>query len=512
MNRFLSKYPWFLSALAWVTYALGAVWRWFYVVDWHDPRKYVYSDMRMYMDLAKRLADPKYVVRMGDITHPPGTAWLLVYFLKRDPTLQEHVYFNFAVCALVPLAVGALGWVTFGKRTGEASMVIASVYYTFVDFGGYFLAEIHIALVATLTIVAYFLATKIAAEPPSPKRTILWVATSVVGGLFFSLAMVLKMVAMPAIGGFFALHFLFAKTPKRITRAVILAIFMVSAAPLTGYVAQRCTTANEGHFCTGSNKSAADFLLGHYGRIQGIEWHDPKTRGVIGFGSPAAFQHGYQQKEVVQFLITDQKKNNEAAWTWVRRNPGQAVVLSFEHVWDIFGGSYPWPPNATAVWPYSYASHYLFLFLVIFPAGILLIDVLRGRGVMGLLRSPELLVISPIFGVCLSVFVATGEVRYRVPWDGVFMVLAVEFYRRMTLRFREVPADGAPSADKPESLAPTRREGTPRPPSATPGTAGDDAVTSAPEEAEPQRADAKSVPPEKSDDEPTESPDDRSDA
>jgi hypothetical protein len=37
-------------------------------------------------------------------------------------------------------------------------------------------------------------------------------------------------------------------------------------------------------------------------------------------------------------------------------------------------------------------------------------------------------------------------------------------------------------------------------------------VTSAPEEAEPQRADAKSVPPEKSDDEPTESPDDRSDA
>ncbi len=435
--KLFSRFPWLGSAIAWVFYALGVVWRWFYIIDWHDPRKYVYSDMKMYVELAKRIAQPAYVVRMGDVTHPPGNTWLVAYFLQRDPTLYQHIVFNFVICALVPLAVGALGWVSFGKRAGEWSMVVASGYYAFVDFGGYFLAEIHIAFTATLTIALYLLAMKMAAKPPTSRRTVGFVLVAVLGGILFSISMALKMVAMPAIGGFCIIHFLFTRTPARLTRAMVFGAFMISALPLSGYVAARCTKANEGHFCTGSNKSAADFLLGHYGRIQGIEWHDPKTRGVVGFGSPAAYQHGYREKEVVQFAITDQKHNNEAAWRWTLKNPGQALVLSVEHVWDCFGGSYPWPPNATGLWPGSCATHYIFLFFFIFPSLIILVDVFRSRGVMGLLRSTELFVVSPIFGVCLSVFVATGEVRYRVPWDGVFIVLGVEFYRRMKLRFRE---------------------------------------------------------------------------
>ena len=434
-----TRFPRLPSILTWGIYVIGVVVRWFYITHWHDPRKFVYSDMGMYTGLAKRLAKPGYVVNIGDITHPPGFTWLLMFFQRFDPTLQGAVYCNFVVCALLPLAVGALAWVTLGKRTAQGSVVVASLYFAFIDYGGFFLAEIHIALVATLTFVAYLLAMKLADQPPTRKRTAGFVGVAALAGFLFSVAMALKMVAMPAVLGFCALHLLFSRTPKLRNRAIVLAVFLVAAAPLTAKLVHRCTVANEGHFCSGSNKSAADFLLGHYGRIEGIEWRDPATPGlVVAFGSPAAYQHGYRKKEIVPFLITNQKKNAEFAWKWIGEHPAEAFVLSIEHVWDCFGGSYPWPANSTAAWPGSYICHYLFLFFVFFPAMVLLVDILRKRGLLGLLRSVELLIVSPILGLCVAVFLASGETRYRIPWDGVFIVLAVELYRRMTFRFGEV--------------------------------------------------------------------------
>jgi hypothetical protein len=458
------RFPRLPSILTWAIYAFGVVIRWFYITLWHDPRKYVYSDMAMYTGLAKRLAKPGYIVNIGDITHPPGFTWLLMFFQRLDPGLQGQVYCNFVVCALLPLAVGALGWVTLGKRTGQGAVVLASLYFAFIDYGGYFLAEIHIALVATLTFVLYLAAMKLADREPTRRRTAGFIVLAALAGFLFSVAMALKMVAMPAVLGFCALHLLFSRTPRLRNRGLVLAIFLFAAAPLTAKLVHRCTVANEGHFCSGSNKSAADFLLGHYGRIESIEWRDPATPGlVVAFGSPAAYQHGYRKKETVPFLITNQKKNAEFAWKWIGDHKAEAFVLSIEHVWDCFGGSYPWPGNSTGIWPGSYLCHYLFLFVVIFPALVLLVDVLRKRGVMGLLRSVELLIVSPIIGVCVAVFVASGESRYRIPWDGVFIVLAVELYRRTPLRFGEVKeavaVAASPGSDHHEEASPEGRRG-----------------------------------------------------
>ncbi len=436
------------TIVTWVVFALGVVLRWFYIRQWHDPRKYVYSDMEMYVSLAKQMSRPGFVLTSWQVTHPPGNVWIVMYFLGRDPTLLQHVYFNFVVCALVPLAVGALGWVAFGRRAGEASVIVASTYFAFIDFGAYFLAEVHMTLVATLSIALYLYAAKLADRPPSAKRTVGFVVAAALGGVFFSLAMTLKMVALLAIGGFCLLHLVFTQCKRRLQRVFVLGVFVVSALPLTGFVAARCTRANDGHFCSGSNKSAADFLLGHYGRIGGIEWRDKTSGVVLGFGSPAASQHNYRTSEIVPFAITDQKSNNHEAWGWIGKHPFEALVLSVEHLWDAFGGSYPWPPNVTGVWVWSYAFHYGFLFLMIAPSLILLVDVFRARGVMGFLRSMELAVFSPILGLCFALFLATGEVRYRVPWDGVFIVLGVEFYRRIRWRLREPGADETPPIEK----------------------------------------------------------------
>lgn len=475
---------WTLATL--LIFVVGVVVRYFYIYKIHNPNDYVYSDMKMYVDLARRLNQPEYKLGIGDITHPPGNTWLLQYFMRSDPAkLTGLVQLNFVVASLVPLAMGFLGWVAYPakkvaeakttlvngvlraisrERTAQASIILGSLYFPYIDFGGYYLAEIHLTLTATLCIALYLLAMKLVSEPEDaagtaesskpkaelgffehattmlrqrPVRVAGALVCAAIGGFLFSFAMALKMVAMLALVGFMATHFLFARKPRWVWKLAVPFVFLVAAVPLTNTMVKRCTEANEGHFCTGSNKSAADFLLGHKGRIQGIEWRDPKVPGVVGFGNPAAYQHGYREKAVVPFLITNQAENNKAAWDWIRKNKGEAVVLSFEHVWDAFGGSYPWPPNATKIWPFSYAFHFLFLVFILFPALVRLTDVLRDRGVMGLLRSDDFVLLSPIFGVCAAVFLATGEVRYRIPWDPVFFVLAIQFYRHIRYRFFE---------------------------------------------------------------------------
>src|SRR5687768_12446795 len=69
----------------WVIFALGAVARWLYIVLWHDPRNYVYSDMAFYVTLGKRLADPSFVPGPCEVTHPPGMAAVVALFHGFDP-------------------------------------------------------------------------------------------------------------------------------------------------------------------------------------------------------------------------------------------------------------------------------------------------------------------------------------------------------------------------------------------------------------------------------------------
>ena len=95
----------------------------------------------------------------------------------------------------------------------------------------------------------------------------------------------------------------------------------------------------------------------------------------------------------------------------------------------------------------SQAFHYLFLVFLLFPSMMLLVDVARQRGLVALLRSTELAIFSPILGVIISVMIATGEARYRIPWDMCFILLAVEFYRRLGRAPAPPPAALSPAPE-----------------------------------------------------------------
>jgi hypothetical protein len=128
------------------------------------------------------------------------------------------------------------------------------------------------------------------------------------------------------------------------------------------------------------------------------------------------------------FSITDSEKNFQTAMTWIQEHPAQTVVLTGEHVYDLFFGSIPWPSAASKYWVSAEAAHYAFVLLMLFPACVRCIDILRARGLRRFLGSLEALILSPVVGLVASAAIATGEPRYRIPFDSFFMIVAMEFF------------------------------------------------------------------------------------
>jgi hypothetical protein len=410
-----------LNIAALVTFILGIAWRCLHIFKLHDPHSHADSDMRMYLNLAKKFATPGFVPAIDDVTHPPATAMLFSWFFQRDPTYRSLINFQAVITCLVPLAVAGFALAVFDKRTAKWALIVSSLYFPFIDYGGYFLSEEYMIFLNPLT-AALFIAS---AKQKSMARV---VGVGLIAGVAFFVSMAFKMVAFPAMLGFCGLYWLFSPDASRKFKTIAVLTLFLGAAPGTAALSARCTKANEGHFCLVSNKSPADFLLGHYGRIQSVTWKVPALNYHVAFGSPAAYQRGYKETPVVPFKLTDGPNNNAAAWKWIGTHKVEALVLSCEHVYDTFCGSLPWPSIADAVWPASEAFHFIFLAFLLLPSLAICLDVMRRQGLRKFLESRELLTLSLVFGLVAAVFLATGEARYRAPYDSVFILLAIRFY------------------------------------------------------------------------------------
>src|SRR5688572_17650231 len=153
--RFPGRFP-LLAALP--VYVFGLVWRWQHVYERHDPRNSVFSDMNMYVGIARRLSDPGYVLSKYDVTHPPAASWLFGQFYARDASLWSLTVFQVVVAALIPLAVGWLAWVAFDRRSAAWAIVISSCYFNYVEYAGFFLAEVYMQLLIPVCMACYLTA------------------------------------------------------------------------------------------------------------------------------------------------------------------------------------------------------------------------------------------------------------------------------------------------------------------------------------------------------------------
>lgn len=445
-RRFEQVRPWLTDILCAVLFAVGVYIRWHYITVDHDPRSFVWSDPKTYVDMGERWANPTHKPSGADAIFPPGAGILFAVLFKMDATKLLAVHFMFVITALVPLVFLALGWAAFGKPVGKAAMVVTSFYVPLVDYGGFFLTEIPMTLLFMSSLFLFLWAERMKSR---------WVALgmALMAGFLCSLAVTFKFVALPAVIFFALVYTLFYRRPSatdapsadlgagapsrrwfnlsgplRTIKLITLAGVIAGSLPVTAYMSVRCTRLNDNKFCLICTKTPADFLLGHYGRVGSLYWKGP--RSTYGFGNSSSSQHGYTTKKEVPFELTDGEKNNAEAWKWIKKHPGEALLLSFEHVFDTFGGSMAWPPNVTKSWIPSQLSQYGFFVFMMMPALWLCVDAGRRRGLRGLLSSTEFLVLSPVFGVIGAVMVATGEARYRIPFDGIFIIVGVEFYNR----------------------------------------------------------------------------------
>ncbi|HXU06508.1 MAG TPA: phospholipid carrier-dependent glycosyltransferase [Polyangia bacterium] len=420
-----------VNPLIWVAlvYACGVGIRLIYTLSIQPPEAFIYSDMGLYVGLARRIV-AHVPMSAPDVTHPLGYAALLSFLMTSTYGLGRAVGVQLVIACLVPLAIGVLGWAAYGRRTGLLAVVFASLYFSFIEYGALFLSEIHFIFWMALAFAGFFGARR-------ARRRSAAVGLALASGFALSVATALKSVALPAAFLFFivdgiagllarpragapAQHW-FARLRPWLVRSALVA---VAAAPLLGVLAGVCTRAN-GSFCVTGNKAGADFLMGHYGRVADVEW---KTEGhdQFRFGSPGALLRHYDEHAVVRFSITDTAANAAEAWRWIGKHPGEAIVLSLDHIYDTFFGSSAWPTFNSGSWPYANLSQYVFILLLLIPTVLACARVLK-RGPRAALSSQTALVMAPIVALAVTVAIATGEVRYRIPFDVFFTVIACAY-------------------------------------------------------------------------------------
>jgi 4-amino-4-deoxy-L-arabinose transferase-like glycosyltransferase len=412
-----------------LVYACGIAIRALYTYGVQSAEDLIYSDMGLYVGLARRIVAGMPLIR-PDVTHPLGYTALLAFLLSHGHPLSTAVHLQFIVSCLVPAAAGLLGATAYGRRTGLLAVVFASLYFPFIEYGALFLSEIHLIFWMTLAFACFFAVRRARSRGAT-------IAAMLGGGVALSIAASLKSVALPAAFMFFVVDgvALLLARPRVTSPAALLlrlrpwafraALLAAGAAPLLGALARVCTTANDGLFCVTGNKMGSDFLLGHYGRIADIEW---KSEGhdLFRFGSPGALLRHYDEHVKVPFSMTDNRANSQEAWRWIGRHPGEAVVLSLDHVYDTFLGPTMWPTLNGNSWPFGHLSQYVYFVFLLLPTVLAGARVAR-LGWRAALTSRTALVMSPVLALTITVAIATGEVRYRIPFDVFFIAVACAY-------------------------------------------------------------------------------------
>jgi hypothetical protein len=179
--------------------------------------------------------------------------------------------------------------------------------------------------------------------------------------------------------------------------------------------------ALSGRPCLVSTNWAYNAVLGHCGETRFVLW-----RNVFGedrwkgWRAPAGTERGYTQDLLLPFDSYDTRANAAWAWAWTRAHPGEALRSSVRHVWDLLA-SRPFPSAEDPRWAaFARFGQWFFWIFVLAPAALGLAQ--RRPGLA------EALLLLPLVGLAAAAFLTIGESRYRVPYDGLLIVLAARTY------------------------------------------------------------------------------------
>ena len=356
--------------------------------------------MGIYVELARKIAahDP---LGPWEVTHPLGYPALLAFLISGAGSLARAVKVQIVISGLVPPALGLLGIAAYGRRTGLLATVFGSLYFPFIEYGALFLTEIHFVFWMTLAFAGFLGARRLPAarsrhrvrggrrhraldrgdvQDPRPARGVRLLRRR-------------RRRGRPARAA--------APAQRRRGRARLKpwvlrgAVAVLAAAPVLGVMSRTCTRAS-GRFCITGKEMGHDFLLGHYGRIADVEWDRAGGPRHVPLRQPELAPPQLRAACKVPFSISDPAANRAEAWRWIAAHPGEAIVLSLDHVYDTLFGPVMWPTmNNGKTWTLAATSQFAFILLLFVPTVLALARVTR-RGLRRALASRTALVFAPI--------------------------------------------------------------------------------------------------------------------
>ena len=411
------------AIIAWLAFALGVGWRIFYIGVAHRPDRHIYADMAYYADLALRINDPNNVQTIYDTIFPPGTAYLLAGAWRLSNDWSAAILIWLTLSCITPLLIYVTAKRLGGWRVAHICLIFASLWFQFIDYGGFFLAETpFIACLAGGFALTAFALTA------SNRWIFLASAAGAAACLVLSATFKSQSLATCAIW----IIMIVACCPRILFRqmawglTIVLSVSMLLLIP----VATR-TSSLAGGFHLVSTNGSLNMLIGHYQPdIAVLKFTDPVTGFYYVTANPTTLQKGNTGEHDFNFGAFDGRKCQAAAWQWIRDNPLQSTILSIDHVIDLYaGGTYPWPNTNTPYRDWMNLWEKFNLLCICLPALLYVHN--ASRSAFSQRKLPpfdDILCISAIMLLWATVFMTMGEPRYRIPYDLFSFYLAAKWY------------------------------------------------------------------------------------
>ncbi len=377
--------------------------------------QFVYSDMETYRNAGLNFLSTH--CGIGDALYPPGAGYFYAVLHRLDPSWRLAEWALFVLSCATPVILAGLGRALFGRRVGWLTLAMASLYFPWIDYFAFFLSEGPFTFFTVAAVALLVAAIERRGRPAGD-------ATALASGVVFIMAASCKSAALAWLVAY-AIIFLWWQWRSGEKGLLRLAALMVmGGGMLLIPLGQRCTTLNEGRFCAISTNGPMNVLLGHVAETRVIHWND-RVRGMYyTFGGPPAVQRGYTRELTVNFGAYDQAANLKSAAEIAKADPFGYFVQSTLQVFNLFGGSVPWPSADTAWRRLAILFQQLFTLLILLPALFHLRRVAPSLLRLQPAASAEIILCIPLLVLMAVSFATLGEPRLRIPLDGFLMILA----------------------------------------------------------------------------------------
>ena len=422
-----------LAILGTLAYGAGVWLRWIYTLTLHHPRHSVFGDGMQITELAEILADPGATQKCFHTIWPPGASAYLALHLVFDPTLGSAAAGLFALSCAMPLLIAHAARGPYVMRAGWIALAMASLHLLFVHQGAHFLFEAPFQFAVALALWASVRALGPGEAPGAPARgtEARWrLVAALVSGAAWGLAFCFRSNALPV--AIFAGLLLGARWARRRRWDAVagLGAAALGLAMVCAPIADRCT-ALTGRPCLGANNFAMNVALGHAPDVAGI--HFVPGPGECGGGMnywypPGRVRRGYQGTGEIQGSIYGTGR----ILAWVRDRfvaaPVEFVVVAIGNSLDLLSTDY-WPDDYAKVPAHDATVFAQVLLLVVLIPGLAMGGLtLRRAWRRERVDDAEALLVAIVVAVFLVSAASLGEARYRVPFDGAFILLAARAF------------------------------------------------------------------------------------